>query len=309
MRRAAILLVGCALLACAAPEPPLPGAVRVDVIPAAPLPEVPPRTPPIHLVLDLTSSMGFNRTEGVTHLQAARHAAGRFLRALPPDAEVALHALGTAAGSGCTDAVSVEAPSGAPPGAGLARIAEGLPSRSEGSLEGALEALAARLGGEAPRAGARVLAISDLDRSCPGGDLCEAAAALFSAGADLDLVVIGGAAAPACLAGIGSDREPPLVAGGARTHREPTFRVTRDDGRAGAPALAAGAAGAGAVQVAPGRIRVRIELDPPVEVGPLGLAPGGSLRIRLLEVPGSETPRWDVFVEGASTAAGAESAP
>jgi hypothetical protein len=301
------------LLACAAPEPLAPGAVRVDVVRAAPVVRVPAGTPPppIHLVLDVTSSMGSGRTEGVTHLQAARHAAGRFLRSLPSEAELELHVLGTVAGSGCTRAVAVQAPPGVSPGAGLARIADSLPSRSEGSLTAALETIAARLGGEQRgRLGARVVAISDLEGSCAEGDLCSAAAALFSAGADLDLVVIGDAAPPACLAQIGSDRQPPLVGAAEAPQLETTFRVSRDAGREGAPTpLAVGTVGGAALTVEPGRIRVGIDLDPPVEVGPVALAPGGSLWIRILEVPGSEPRRWQVFVEGSSARGDMESAP
>lgn len=312
MRYAVAALLPAVLFACAAPEPPAPGAVRVDVVRAAPVVLVPAEMPPapIHLLLDVTSSMRSARTEGVTHLQAARHAAGRFLRSLPPEAEVELHVLGTAAGSGCTSAVPVEAPPGVSPGAGLARIADSLPSSSEGSLAGALESIAARLGSEQQgRVGARVVAISDLDGSCSEGDLCSAAAALASAAADLDLVVIGAATPPACLAQIGSDREPPLVGAAAALQLKTRFSVSRYESREAAPVLAVGTVGGAALKVAPGRIRVSVELDPPLDVGPVGLAPGGSLWIRILEVPASEPPRWDVFVEGASATGGTESAP
>jgi hypothetical protein len=155
----------------------------------------------------------------------------------------------------------------------------------------------------------RVLAISDLDGSCAEGDLCDAAAALFAAGADLDLVVIGGAPAPACLERIGSDREPPLfAAAGVPPHRT-TFRVAKEGSREDAPVLAVGTAGEAAVNVDPGRVRISVDLDPPVEVGPVGLAPGGRLRIRVLEVPATEPRRWEVFVEGANTEGDTESVP
>jgi hypothetical protein len=49
--------------------------------------------------------------------------------------------------------------------------------------------------------------------------------------------------------------------------------------------------------VAPGRIRIGIDLDPPVEVGPLDLAPNGLLRIRILELPRGQSRAWQVFVE------------
>ena len=228
MRSAAAALLSAALLACAAPEPPAPAAVRVDVVRAAPpvLDWDHSAPPPIHLLLDVTSSMQAASTEGVTYLQAARHAAERFLHSLSPDADVTLHVLGTAIGSACTAAVPVEAPPDTSPGEGLAPIARALPSRSEGSLASALEAIARRIRSEEQgRAGVRFVAISDLDDSCAGGDLCDAAAALASAGADLDLVVIGEAPVPACLGQVGGDEEPPLLAAAATAPIRATFRV------------------------------------------------------------------------------------
>jgi hypothetical protein len=284
----------------------------VDVVRATPLALDLAQTlpPPIHLLLDVTSSMQSVSSQGVTHLQAARHAAGRFLRSLPPDANVELHVLGTASGSDCTAAVPVEAPPDASPGVGLARIAGAVPSRSEGSLASALEAIAARIADEGQgRAGVRILAISDLDGSCAEGDLCDAAAALFSVGADLDLVVIGGAPVPACLEQIGGDEEPPLFAAASIPPVRATFRVTSDEKREDGRPPAVGVVGEAAVEVAPGRIRISVDLDPLVEVGPVGLAPGGSLWIRILEVPASEPRRWEVFVDGPSATGVEESVP
>ena len=59
MRYAAATLLSAVLLACAALEPQVPAAVRVDVVRAAPFLRVPAQTPqpPIHLLLDVTSSM------------------------------------------------------------------------------------------------------------------------------------------------------------------------------------------------------------------------------------------------------------
>ena len=155
------------------------------------------------------------------------------------------------------------------------------------------------LGSLASRAGARVLAISDLDGSCQEGGLCDAAAALFSAGADLDLVVIGGAPVPACLDQIGGDEEPPFFAAAPIPPTQADFRVVREERRKGDSRSALGKVGGEAVNVAPGRVRVIVDLDPPVEVGPVDLAPNASLRIRILEVPEGEPRRWEVFVDGA----------
>jgi hypothetical protein len=310
MRNAAAALLFAALLACAAPEPP--AAVRVDVVRAAPpvLDWDPSAPPPVHLVLDVTPSMQAASTEGVTYLRAARHAAERFLYSLSPDADVTLHVLGTAIGSACTAAVPVEPPPGASPGEALGPVARTLPSRSEGSLAGALEAIALRIRSEEQeRTGVRLIAISDLDDSCAGSDLCNAAAALASAGADLDLVVIGEAPVPACLGQVGGDAEPPLLAAAATAPIRATFRIIGEERGEEASLPAVGTVGGAAVKVAPGRIRVGVDLDPPVEVGPVDLAPNASLRIRILEFPAGGSQRSQVFVDGAKVRDGEGSVP
>jgi len=300
---AVLLLAG--LIACAIPEPP-PAAVRVDVVRAAPpvLDWDRSAPAPIHLLLDVTTTMQEASTEGVTYLQAARYAAERFLYSLSPDADVTLHVLGTAIGSACTPAVPVQAPPDTSPGEGLAPIARALPSRSEGSFASALATIARRIRSEEPgRVGVRVVGISDLDDSCPGADLCDAAAALAAAGADLDLVVIGEAPVPACLGQVGSDAEPPLFAT-APAPIQATFRVIAEgqDEEGALPAVSV--VGGAPVKVAPGRIRVGVDLEPPVEVGPVDLAPNASLRIRILEVPVGESQRWQVFVDGTNVLSG-----
>jgi hypothetical protein len=302
VRNAGVALVCAALLACAVLESPVPAAVRVDAVRAAPAVLEWDRvaSPPIHVLLDLTSSMEASRTGGVSHLRAAQQAAGRFLRSLPADADVTLHVLGSATGSACTPAIPVKAPSDSSPGQGLARVARTLPSRSEGSLAGSLEAIARLLRGEErARVGARVLVISDLDGSCQERGLCDAAAALSSAGADLDLVVIGEAPVPACLDQIGGDEEPPLFAAAPLPPIQADFRVVREEERKGASRPAVGKVGGAMVNVAPGRVRVIVDLDPPVEVGPVELSPSSLLRVRILEVPEGEPRRWEVFVDGA----------
>jgi hypothetical protein len=312
VRTAAVAILTAVLFACAIVERPAPAVVRVDLVRAAPpvLDWDQTVAPPVHLLLDATSSMEEASSEGVTHLRAARHATARFLRSLPPDADVTLHVLGTAIGAVCTDAVPVKAPPDAPPGEGLARIAGALPSRSEGSLASALESIARRIRGEEEgRLGVRVVAISDLDGSCAERDLCHAAEALSSAGADLDLVVIGEALVPPCLGAVGGDEEPPLFAAAPVAPAPVTFRVTREETRVETPPPAVGAVGGSAVQVAPGRIRITVDLDPPVEVGPVDLAPNGFLRIRILEVAASDSRSFEVFVDGAGDRGGEGSSP
>jgi hypothetical protein len=305
MRQLCVALLSVGLFACAAPEPLAPAAVRVESVHAAPPRPAwdPTAPPPIHLLVDLTQSMQERGSAGVTHLQAARHAAVRFLRALPADAEVTLHALGTVSSSECRVAVPVEAPANASPGLALARIAASLPSRSEGSFAASLESIARLLRAEpGGGTGAKVVAIGDLYDSCQQANLCEAAEAVVSAGADLDLVVIGGVPVPACIAEIGGDQEPPLVTATAPPPR--SFHVSREAERSEASEALVGRVGGQALEVAPGRVRVRVDLDPPLEVGPVDLAPGALLRIRVLEVPGSAPLYREVFVDGEGVGTG-----
>jgi hypothetical protein len=312
VRTAAVAILSAALFACAFIKPPAPAVVRVDLVRAAPpvLDWDQAVAPPVHVLLDATSSMAEASSEGVTHLRVARHAAARFLRSLPPDADVTLHVLGTAIGSVCTEAIPVRAPPDAPPGEGLARIAGVLPSRSEGSLASALETIARRIQSEEEgRAGVRVLAISDLDGSCAERDLCHAAEALSSAGADLDLVVIGEAPVSPCLGEVGGDEEPALFAAAPVPPAPATFRVTREETRVETPPPAVGTVGGRAVHVAPGRIRITVDLDPPVEVGPVELAPNAFLRIRILEVAASDSQSFEVFVDGVDDRGEEGSAP
>ena len=55
--------------------------------------------------------------------------------------------------------------------------------------------------------------------------------------------------------------------------------------------------------------RLGIDLDPPVEMGPVDLAPNASLRIRILEVPAGKSHRWQVFVDGTNVRGGEGSLP
>ena len=312
MRIAATALIAAALLACAAPEPPLPASVRVDLVrtPSPVLDWDRSTPPPIHLLLDVTSSMQESSAEGASYLEAARHAAERFLYSLSPDVHVTLHVLGTAIGFGCTPAVPVKATPESSPGEGLVPIARALPSRSEGSLASALQEIARRIrSGEQGQVGVRVVVISDLDDSCAEGTLCDAAAALASAGGDLDLVVIGDAPIPACLGRVGGDAEPPFFKPAPTAPARVTFRVMRKAPAEEASLPVVSRVGDAAVKVAPGETRVGVDLEPPVEVGPVDLAPNASLRIRVLELSEGDSQRWRVFVDGASLRVGEEPLP
>jgi hypothetical protein len=131
-------------------------------------------------------------------------------------------------------------------------------------------------------------------------------ASLASAGADLDLAVIGEAPVPACLGEVGDDAEPPFLAARAAAPIRATFRVHGEGEETPLPVV--GEVGGAPVMVAPGRIRVAVDLDPPVDVGPVDLAPKASLRIRILELLTDGSRRWQVFVDGRDVR-GAEASP
>jgi hypothetical protein len=273
------LLLSPALLGVDAPEEQ-PARVQVEVLAGAPaMPAVLPALAPgdVHVVIDLTPSLAEQKRQGTDLLEASRAAADRLLRQLPQDRPVTLHALGVRSGSQCAGSAPAVFPSGAA-AAGFVRTAQ---PRGEGSLATALEGVAGTLVAE-QRGGARVVAIGALDSSC-GGDLCAAARAIDAAGAELDLVLLGGGSAPACLAG---ERSAPLsVAAAVPKPREPRFRVEpwpAVEGGTGAD----GVAGRQDVLVrGTGQVAVLLSEPEDLYVGPLQPRPGATLHLRVLSFP------------------------
>ena len=262
-----------------APAPP-PTRVQVEVLGGAP--EIPaslpaPRPGGLHVVVDLTPSLAEREQQGTDWLTASRASARRLLERLPQDRPVTLHALGVVSGSSCAGPAPAEFPNG-DAASGFVRAAQ---PRSEGSLALALDAIARTLLAEG-RAGARVVAIGDLDASC-GGDVCAAARALDRAGAELDLVLLGGGSAPACLA---RERGAPApVAAAVPRAASPPFRVEPWPSVEGAPG-ADGVAGRRDVLVrGTGQIAVLLSEPEPLYVGPLQPRPGETLQLRVLDFP------------------------
>lgn len=295
--------LGCALpdaLRPAPPPPPEPASLRVELgggLPTVPL-GTPPEEIPVEIVLDGSTSMTARLAGAATRYDAARQLAVRYLSALPEATPVGLRVLGITSGQGCGTAVPIATSGESPSVLRLGELVPGLPpSRGESSLAGALDDVRRSL--PAVAAGARVVVLSDLEPAC-GGDLCEAARALVDAGAELEVVPLGGAPAPPCLESLASDGPPPAL---ARLPRPPapTFRVElppRPEALGASTLLVRGRTDAAPVQMPPGRVVVSVQLEPPVSVGPLDLAPGEQVRVRVLDFPHLDPPVREVWVEG-----------
>ena len=251
----------------------------------------------LHLIVDVTPSMERGTEHGVARLAGAKAAAVQLLASLPVDTSASVHVLGSRRGLGCAPPVTL----GVAPESGVGvlseRIGELVP-RSEGSLAGTLRVLARMLAARPVVAPSRVVVFSDLGAEC-GGDLCEAASELVSAGGRLDLVLLGEPGLPACLAsplavaGLGSNG-PALSA-----DAHPPFRVLRS----GAPEmpqasdLASGTAGRAAVEVEPGLVEVVVETNPPERIGPFRVHAGRVTRVQVLDFPGLRPPLREWRVE------------
>ncbi len=291
MRRRRSIAVGALLgLACATPSaPPLPAQVAVEMFtgfavrPAAP----PPRRERIELLVDLTDSMLEPTAAGPPRFVAAQRAAARLLLALPPDVSLGVRVLGVGAGPGCASATPVTAPRPATPPALAARL-EKLAPAGEGSIAEELDALRANRVDAGDLERTRVVIVSDLAGEC-GGDLCAATAALVSGGAQLEVVVIGDAAAPDCFGDL-APAGPPRLAVGPETPALPAFRVESHapHGDAAPVLLATGRADDASVPVSAGPATVTVEFRHPTVIGPMLLAPAMLTRIRVLDFPSLE---------------------
>lgn len=252
----------------------------------------------LHLIVDVTPSMERGTEHGVARLTGAKAGAIQLLAALPEDTPTSVHVLGSRRSIGCAPPTTLGVTSeiGA---AALSERIEELEPRSEGSLAGTLRVLARTLADQPVAEPSRVVVFSDLDADC-GGDLCKAASELASAGARLDLVLLGEPGLPACLAAplavadLGSNG--PALSTGAK----PAFRVLRAGSAPDAPQaleLAAGTAGRAAVEVEPGLVEVVVDTNPPERIGPFRAEAGRVTRVRMLEFPGLRPPLREWRVE------------
>lgn len=293
----ATLVSGCGGAAPVRPSEPALVAVQIlrGDAPAA------PSATRLALVIAATASMGAPAVPGVTKLAAAQTRAIEILRTAPASTRISIAAVGLADGPGCgaPGLVSVSGP--ADDTDALSAAVGALAPGDEGSLAVALQTLAGRLSAEGAADGARVVAFGDLEDTC-GGDLCAAVETLVAAGASLDLVVLGEHPTPACVATAGMGGNGPTAPAIAPTR----FRVLPATG-----AAVVGISGGKPVSAPAGPARIEIGLDPLLEVGPITLAPGALVRVRVLDFPAARPPvrEWSLEVLGTGGDLAASAAP
>jgi hypothetical protein len=262
MRRLGLAFLACVGLACAPPSPEAPGGpalVALDVLRGFAAP--PARVESLRAVafVDATQSMSRRDPSGVLYLDAARASARRWLADLPDGASVELRAVGGERSASCGSSARPLARPGAAPDAAVQVALDGLAPLGQGSLAAALSDLAEAQGGPVATP-TRVVAWTALDDGCEAS-LCGAADALARRGMRLDLVVLGPAPAPDCLAKV----ELPTLPFAPPPARPPVgFCVER----AGADSAVWGCSEAGGLPIATpfNAARVVVRLDPPLVV-------------------------------------------
>lgn len=247
-------------------------------LPATPMPEA----PRVELLLDVTLSMRASTPGGPSRHQAAREAAAQLVARLPPRASIGVGVLGLSRRGGCSEATRVASGQVSQVGDALTRRLRGVEPGGEGSVADSLQDFARVRGLESEEL--RVVVLTDLDDAC-GGDLCAAAAALVETGAKLELVLFGDTNAPACLA----ELSPPSVPFAASLPRPPPLRFRVHWAHSGSETtgglLARGTADGRPVDLAAGLAVVVVEMEPPLQVGPMLLAPDTRTYLRLLDFP------------------------
>jgi hypothetical protein len=258
----------------------------------------------VEVVVDLTRSMLAPAPNGRSRADLARSSAAQLLSSLRDGTEIALRSMGDAASAQCTGSERLGDPALPARREPLVRRLRELTPRSEASLPATLDQVRLDLEREGAARRSRVVVFSDLESSC-GGELCSAAERLVASGAWLEVVPLGSAAPPACLAEIRpapSQPEPELA--GAAAAR-PAFRVEQAGGEVGtAPLLATGEAGGPPVSVPAGLVKLVVQLDPPEEIGPFRLAPGEAAQVSVLESRGAGRPTRIWRVERGGEAVG-----
>jgi len=290
MARLALAVAASAtcLWSCAGGPPGATGpqaSVAVDVYGGIGGPKPAATRPPrrLHVLMDVTASMQELSPAGESHLNAARGEAAQLLYGLREGTEIAVTAFGSQESDACVGAERVFAAAAPERREPVVQRIQDLPSLSEGSLAEALTEVEHDLVADGAATRSRVVVFSDLDGSC-GGDLCAAARSLVATGAWLEIVTLGNAVAPSCLADLRPSIDRPTATGFFLPVKPPTFRVVRArSGRERPKVLGEGNAGEGPVAVAAGMVTVVLDLDPPEEIGPFLLEPGEFARVRLLD--------------------------
>jgi hypothetical protein len=293
MMRAAVCLL--LLGACTSTRAPGPGRISVELYEGMGGKASGTFLPAVELIVDATHSMSAREVGRVSRLDAARAKATELLQSLPAGTQAALHTLGAAPDAECS-ALEQRVPRVAAGDASLTQALRELAPAGEGSLARAVADLAAGLQQSGRARDSRLVLITDLDPSC-GGDLCAAVENLVAGGAWLDVVVLGGAPAPACLSGLLPSSEQPGALVRAMTRPAPAWSLLPLGGAPGTRALT-GTAGPQAIEAPAGDWFVLFELERPLSFGPVPVASGSLTRVRVLNFPGG-APRfvWETIDE------------
>ena len=300
--RVGLALTVAGLAACAGTKPlppPAPALVAVEILRGA-VP-APPSVERVAIVIDASTSMRKQAAAGASRLAAAKARASEVLETLPPGARVSVDAVGGPNGGSCAAPVQVASPSTDTEAA--AEALRQLSAAGEGSLAEALGSVTRSLATEGVVEGARILALSDLEDGC-GVDLCAAVSAVVASGASLDLVLLGERSTPQCVESVLPG--PAVLTGLAALPPTTRFEVLPVAGGS-----VAGVSGASAVRAPAGAARIEIALDPPLEIGPITLAAGALVRVRVLDFPAASPPvrEWSLEVLGAAADLAASPTP
>ena len=252
----------------------------------------------IALVVDATTSMATPAARGVTRLAAAKARALAILASAPPAARLSVDAIGPGDGEECRSSVLLAAAGGEAAADAVQALAPG----GEASLADALVEVTRELQSSGGAEGARVVLLTDLEERC-GGDLCAAVQTLIDSGASLDVVVLGDRPTPDCVESAKPGPGPGPAGSPGAVSAAPSFRVLPASG-----GPVSGVAGEAPVAVAAGAARVEIALEPPLQLGPLPLAPGSLVRVRVLDFATASPPQreWEIEVVEDGGASGSE---
>ncbi len=300
--RLGLCLALAGLAACAATKPsaaPEPARVAVEILRGSP--PAAADAARLALVIDASVSMRASASAGVSRLAAAQTRAKEVIESLPLGGRVSVQVAGGSESAACGAPQQAIAPS--PDLVAAAEAVGRLAPGGEGSIAEALQATLRGLAAEGALDGARVVVFGDLEDPC-GGDLCAAVGAVVAAGASLDLVVLGDRPTPACVSAAGSG--PDLPPGPGVAVAPVRFEVSPATGVA-----VAGVSGANPTSVPAGPARIQVALVPPLEIGPITLAPGSLVRIRVLDFPASSPPvrDWSLEVVGGADLAASPARP
>ncbi len=301
-RRSLFVLAASAGLACVVAPPPK-AYLRVEVDQGRDLTAPLPGGERLHVVLDLSSSVRDlpSAPTEPSWQAAARNAARAVLSTAPAGTHASLRVLGLAsAGAGsCTTPIPVGGAEGR--AEDLHRLIPELGGASESSLAAALLQLYPTH--PVPEPVGRVVIVSDLSDECEAPTAaCESAAKLIEAGAEIDLVAVGGDPIPGCW----SQLKPRTGAIDVAAGPAPRVRVEWREQRVRSSGLASASSARdqsavvpprGRVEVPAGAVRVIVDLNPPEIVGPLLLPAGVETRVRVLDFPSLSPPVREVFVD------------